>query len=317
MIVKFVGNSSPVKWDTQKKQIYNCNSCGANLEEDVFSSFSEVYSICKREHSNYMNYYVKGSGGDPNSICVIHQHDCKCGEQFEVCFSSKFEPLGSFPNDEREFFISHVSGESLVRIDGLYSRIDCQSILEKYLMRWKYSSKMVFIVYPFVGNSWSNKDAEKTLDLWDDLLKVLSDERALIVTRSETVKILKEHLAGSIENFDSLNNAGRINPVVSNIKTKENFHAKFYAAIYGDSVEVLVGSHNIHGGEYIENFMFKTYSLKEFINLYTFNLGITPMLSDPNYQEKVLVIDCRKAPVASIESFRDNLLQALTKYDIS
>jgi len=215
-----------------------------------------------------MSYYLKGRNGDPNSICVIHLHECKCGEQFEVCFSAKFNSLGRFPNSEREFFISHVSGESLVKIDGLYSRADCQSILEKYLMRWKYSSQIVFVVYPFVGNSWSNKDPEKTLDLWDDLLKVLSDERALIVTRSETVKILKEHLAGSVENFDLLNNEGKISPVVSNIKTKQDFHAKFYAAILGDSVEVLVGSHNIHGGEYIENFMFKTYSLSDFINLY-------------------------------------------------
>ncbi|MGR5364743.1 hypothetical protein [Photobacterium damselae] len=317
MIIKYLEDVQPVTWDTQSKTIYSCNNCDANLEEDIFSSLAQVFSACQSEHANYMNLYNKGRYGDPKSICLIHSHKCNCGEHFDVCLSSTFNPIGTFPTSEREFFISHISGSPLSRIDGLYPRSDCQSILEKYLMRWKHSSQMVFIVYPFLGNSWSNKDPERTLDLWDDLLKVLNDERALIVTRTETVKILKEHIAGSVKEFDKLEAQGKINPIVSNIKTKQDFHAKFYAAILDNRVEMLVGSHNIHGGDYIENFMHKTYSLSEFIDLYSFNLGIMPMLSNPEYREEVLIIDARKKPIATVESFKNDLLQALTKYNIS
>lgn len=43
-----------------------------------------------------------------------------------------------------------------------------------------------------------------------------------------------------------------------------SFHSKFYAGVYKDKVEVLVGSYNVHEGAILENLSFKTYTIAEF-----------------------------------------------------
>lgn len=317
MLIKAVGTLPVVKWDTNKKEIYKCNVCDTNLENKVFDSLGSSLSKYRGKYSDYMILHDKGRYGEPKSVTLIHPYTCSCGENYEIIFSTEFNALGKFPDEEKEFFISYISGSSLARIDGLYPRVDCQAILEKYLMRWKYSSRIVYIAYPFVGNSWSNNDADKTLDLWDDLVKVLNDERALIITRAETFKTFKLHLASSLENYDELVKNNMVRPVVSNIVTKQNFHAKFYAAIFENRVEVLVGSHNIHGGDYIENFMFKEYSLSDFIDLYAFNLDVIPMPSDPDYKEETFVIDGRSAFKSTIADFKKDLFEGLANFNVS
>ena len=49
---------------------------------------------------------------------------------------------------------------------------------------------------------------------------------------------------------------------------KSDFHAKFYCGMSADTVEILVGSFNIHEGTYVENIHLLTYSFDEFKERY-------------------------------------------------
>lgn len=56
------------------------------------------------------------------------------------------------------------------------------------------------------------------------------------------------------------------------IKTKARFHAKFYAGIFNNHVEVLAGSYNIHTGCGLEQVSMKNYNKDVFKNKYMDNL---------------------------------------------
>lgn len=72
---------------------------------------------------------------------------------------------------------------------------------------------------------------------------------------------------------------GLLNPTerALNRKTatfKQKFHAKFYCGLSADRVEVLVGSFNIHMGDYVENIHLRSYSYEEFARRYLLGMAL-------------------------------------------
>lgn len=53
-------------------------------------------------------------------------------------------------------------------------------------------------------------------------------------------------------------------------------HAKFYAGVYDDYVEVIVGSYNLHSSSYCENMMLRRYEPEQFSRSYLapFNVSL-------------------------------------------
>lgn len=54
----------------------------------------------------------------------------------------------------------------------------------------------------------------------------------------------------------------------SAVKLFHKSHAKFYAGVYDDHVEVIVGSYNLHSGSYYENMMLRRYEPEPFSRNY-------------------------------------------------
>lgn len=78
--------------------------------------------------------------------------------------------------------------------------------------------------------------------------------------------------------FDELERYGLEDKVVSSGITKQGFHAKFFAGVSNEMVEVFSGSANLLRGPSIENVSFKRMSVDQFENKYMKVIGYGGLL---------------------------------------
>ena len=195
--------------------------------------------------------------------------------------------------DTRGMIPIHKGNLSLTKqIDGLYTRDECFSILDYCLRRWTMIANQVVITVPFIGFHYNNKRCKnQVLYFWSFLNNVLDMQKTLLITRKSEFNKLKVYLNEQKEGktYDFMKYWGKLNQLLdaatsvgskkirSNKRKIEkeqqvfytnNFHSKFYAGVYEDRIEVLVGSYNVHEGNVFENLFFKEYSLEEFRTKY-------------------------------------------------
>lgn len=169
--------------------------------------------------------------------------------------------------------INGVSIESLY--DGVHTRNRCFSLLENMLRRWRLTANEVFFVSPFIGMQYKNEKYEQqTRAFWDWLSSVLDYNKSRLITRKGSFNLLREAIDKSEEDFNKLKKWGELTEIIrqaaeydgrkknskeSSVILYQKFHAKFYAGVYDDHVEVLTASYNLHLGDYYENFTLKRY----------------------------------------------------------
>jgi hypothetical protein len=201
--------------------------------------------------------------------------------------------LSDVSYDTRGMIPIHKGNLSLTKqIDGLYTRDECFSILDYCLKKWTMIANQVVIAVPFIGFHYNNKRCKnQVLYFWSFLNNVLDMQKTLLITRKSEFNKLKVYLNEQKEGktYDFMKYWGKLNQLLdaaTSVESKksrsnkrkiekeqqvfytDNFHSKFYAGIYEDRIEVLVGSYNVHKGNVFENLFFKEYSLEEFRTKY-------------------------------------------------
>jgi len=106
------------------------------------------------------------------------------------------------------------------------------------------------------------------LGVWDWLFKNADAERVTLITRKATWTRFRNAHNESGVSFADLERYGLQEKVVSEGETKQDFHAKFFAGVSTDGVELLSGSANLVRGPSIENISFHRMSLERFQDRY-------------------------------------------------
>ena len=198
-------------------------------------------------------------------------------------------PIGDDAFNVNGFTCIHKGKVVLNRlIDGLYTRDECLSILDFCLKRWTITSKQVVIAVPFIGFHYNNNRCKNQVScFWAFLNSVLDMKKTILLTRKAEFNRMKKCLNELKENesFDFKKYWGKLDELqiaadvaLQRRKRKEKysphnseyvyftnkFHSKFYAGIYDDRVELLIGSYNVHKGEVLENLTFRECTIGEF-----------------------------------------------------
>lgn len=194
--------------------------------------------------------------------------------------------------------IGHTSMRMSDAIDGVYTRDQCQTIVERELRRWSLLCRQVVFASPFIGlGIYGKHHYEETKNYWEWLNSLLDPHRTLFITRKRTFTSLKKAFKETGGNYNKLKEWGRLNELIAaaedykgakgtgTVRLFEKFHAKFYAGIFDDHVEVLKGSHNIQTGDYLENLSVSLYSISDFEEKYLRPFGMT--LPDAPAMDKV------------------------------
>jgi len=223
------------------------------------------------------NWFLAHSERAPEGISARVETACTCGRTHEARFYRKFSE--DFPERAADYWLIDVAsaervldGGKTLDVDGIFSRDDCIAILEKLLLRWQAGHSAVLLAAPFIGFNFPGAK-KKVPNLWNWVPKHTDPAKTLLITRKATFNLLKEVTKDTEMDVEFLKSWGLLNPTLAILEEKKaffktDFHTKFYCGISADSVEILVGSFNIHEGSYVENIHLLRYSLEEFSRRY-------------------------------------------------
>lgn len=287
--------SEPLRptFDYASCPIYFCANCSSNLEPAVLDSLRRHYQDVEASLANYSNYYLASSfAGNPHYVFVFLPVACSCGSTLRAFFYFKFLRDGEMPSSENQIMLAEIEPRKPLSeiVDGIYTRDDCLTFLEKFLIRWRVLSQITFLAVPFIADRFQSE--EKVLDLWDKLLAHVEPEQAAIVSRKGSWRLLDK----ALEKYGGrslLQSAGRLHPTVRHPFSKQKFHAKFFAGMGKTVTECLIGSHNIYPGNYLENLLQKDYPTGVFFDRYLDPMNTYPVAPIPERQALVLSFDGR------------------------
>lgn len=258
-------------YDLDSKPLYRCGACNGNLEVLAYAALEAHLAAVQRAYAGYLNWHLAHRGDAPEAISVWLDVSCSCGAEHRGRFYREFSEDVS--QAASEFWLVDVEGDApTLDVDGIYSRDDCITILEKLLLRWRALHSAVLLAAPFIGFNYPGS-RKKVPELWNWVLKYTDPTKTSLITRRATFKLLKDASKDTEQDVEFLKSWGLLNPTVAALDEKKaffktDFHAKFYCGMSADSVEILVGSFNIHEGTYVENIHLLTYSFEDFKKRY-------------------------------------------------
>ena len=244
--------------------------------EDINYELSASYRFLLQQKKideklrNYYNISLKGRSADK---CIITQdYRLENKVRYTALWAKTLKKECDYSS--KNFYLIGHSPMPDTWIDGVYRRYDCMHILERCLMRWKYLSNQVVIATPFIGFPYQTPNKQKeVLALWEWLDELLDMTKTTVITRRSAYTLWKKNW-DSIDDIkiDDLRTLGLFDPLLAEadanrLHFKQNFHAKFYAGIFDDRVEVMSGSYNLHTGMYYDQIAVRSYS-KDFFMEY-------------------------------------------------
>ena len=247
-----------------------------NLEITADACFKKIDSLVDKELNGLYNVWVKSMAGyDDVERCIVTQeYECE-GKLYEAKWGKELKNDATFCT-KHFYLIKHTGSDK--NIDGVYPRDEMMAYLFRCLMRWKLIANQVVVVTPFIGFDFpysKEKDRTDLIVLWNLLNSTLDLERTTFITRVSTYGSLKkcqEKLdvpADVLRKWDLMNNLQKMvdNPK-TRVKTKAQFHAKFYAGVFDDHVELLSGSFNVQTGGVLEQMHLRKVSRELFKSNY-------------------------------------------------
>jgi len=260
--------------------LYLCAKDSTNLEWSARNALQIYITEILANYYTAVNYLLKG--GTKHDIALVRVPvTCTCGREHTATFYTRLA-MGSEvgPSSEDDFLLADVSGAVMEEtLDGIFSKNDAMDILEKLVIRWNLLADQILIVSPFVGTTYISN--EKQLTIWSWLLGMLNAEKSVFLTRGATYTAYKKAMESSGIPIDILEKYGLENKIVSMNVKKQDFHAKFFAAVSEGGCEVMSGSANLVRGPSVENINFRVMSKVKFEERYLERMNLKKSLPAP------------------------------------
>lgn len=261
---------------------------GRFLDDIADSELRKYKEVIDKECQDFHIAYLSGNIGCRAINRLLVKIDISTDEYFVFAKVISSEKDLSFSN---LCFVGSAKSHLDQIADGVRDRDECFSILNSLLIRWNLFVREVFFVTPFIGFPYRNdNNDEHVRNFWNWLGKTLDLNKSTFVTRRISITRLTQAYDNQKETFEELKSWDMLNDLTvfayeydgrkkkykdGYVKIYQQSHAKFYAGVFDDYVEVLSGSYNLQLGNYMENLTFKRYSKadfkKKFLDPYSFS----------------------------------------------
>lgn len=240
-----------------------------------------------KELSTLRNGYLAGVAGADD----IDRLEIRVGLTDRKC---RFMKAVKSENDFTVDGLTLVEVEGLdpaAMINGIYTRDRCMAVLDGMLRRWQLLCREVFLVSPFIGFQYNNEKCKREIRaFWNWLGQVVDIKKARFITRKNTFTTLRKAYDDTDTPLDERIGWHDVSDLIaeasvydgrkeefrnSRLKFFQQSHAKFYAGVFDDYVEMLIGSFNIHSGEYRENLTFMRCPIEKFEQDFLKPYGVT------------------------------------------
>ena len=272
--------------DDCEKHEYSVKKCTIWKHNGV--NYEEIAIDCLKNLENDINVRLDGI----RNACLAGQFYARSIEKllFKVWVNDEQYVLLQKDVTHDDFSLKNilpigVSNVSICEvIDGVFPRDKCFAMLNFLLMRWNMLCQQVIFASPYIGFVQNtSKYNEQIHNFWEWLGATLDMHKTLFITKKATFtrfKMAMEELGIDYQQekkWDSLTqlvkaadeyDGRKRESAKSPVQFYQHFHAKFYAGVFDDHVEVLVGSYNIHQGLTLENLILKIYRTDEFREMY-------------------------------------------------
>lgn len=246
------------KYDFEKHPLYICDNCESGLEVASLNKLKENWALISEPYWNYTNWALgKSRGPAPENIVIKYSITCNCGQPKTVFAQSKYHENTHFEN--HSFNIINIVGSKNLSevIFGVYSKTNIMAWLYKLLSRWNFLYDRVYIISPFVGHQFLPKD--KLVSSWLTLLGYLDPRKTEILVKSGQARSFKNAFTNINEtSYEEMERFNLGSSLISDIKSKANFHAKIFCAVSQNRCEIMNGSSNLVEGPSFEVINFDT-----------------------------------------------------------
>lgn len=260
--------------------LYRCAKNSSNLEmlakNDLQTNIAEIISA----YGTAVNYLMKGGAKHDIALTRVPV-TCSCGGKHTATFYTRLA-MGTEdgPRSANDFLLADVSGAVMEEtLDGIVSKDDAMDFLEKLVIRWNLLAEQIVIVSPFVGTTYMSN--EKQLTIWNWLLGMLNAEKSIFLTRGATYTAYKQAMETGGIPVDLLEKFGLENKIVAMDVRKQDFHAKFFAAVSDRGCEVMSGSANLVRGPSVENIGFRLMDKAKFDERYLDRMNLKKPFPTP------------------------------------
>ncbi|MBU9663871.1 hypothetical protein KTF22_18515 [Burkholderia multivorans] len=260
--------------------LYRCAKDSSNLEGLAKETLKAGIDGVLAAYGAALNYLLKG--GEEHDIALARVPlACSCGGKHTATFYTRLAMGGEAgPRSEDDFLLADVSGSMMEEtLDGIVSKDDAMDFLEKLIIRWNLLAEQILIVSPFVGTTYMSD--EKQLAIWSWLLGMLNAEKSVFLTRGATYTAYKKAMETDGIPVDLLEKFGLENKIVAMDVRKQDFHAKFFAAVSERGCEVMSGSANLVRGPSVENIGFRVMERAKFDQRYLERMNLKKPLPTP------------------------------------
>ena len=263
--------------------IYLCDENDSNLELKAKNALEQNLGDIKKQYVAAINYCLGNRTPNYEFVVIKLKIDCDCMREHIATYYCKFLLNGTIQESLDEYLLADITSTNLEdNIDGLFSKNEIMTMLEKLIIRWNLFKDKIFIAAPFVGHQWLKKGDK--LSTWKWLLSRLDHKKTIFLTRKATHTSYK-NLLKDVDGLDHgfLEQYNLENKIISAEVTKQDFHAKFFIGMSEGISEVMSGSANLVTGPSIENINFKRLSRKKIESKYMNKLKIdVPKVSSVN-----------------------------------
>ena len=284
-------NRRSFTYDYHGRSLYECSSCAAGLDLEVFNAMLEVFDRLRDGSYDYFSWSLKSGGSDPEYIISRLPVECGCGKVMTAYVGKPYSQDHNFTASD--FSIFNVIGAKKLPDTikpGIYSKSQVMEWLYKLLPRWTMLYDTIYLMVPFVGHLYMKP--EQLVGIWEALISRIDPEKVRLVTKKEQLNLFKkayqEHYQLDYQQLEKLNLSSRfVNETVTNSKV----HAKVYAASSPFGCEVYSGSANLLPGPSKEVMHFTEVSHFDFEDCFLKPLGVTSIVPNSTKHRYSLLLD--------------------------
>lgn len=276
--------------------IYSCPKCGSKLDKLALRTLWKKKKWRKviGTHSSLINYLMS-HGPDITWFFVFHQIKCYCGWVTYAVHRMRIIINPEIPTTQKDLPLIAILNASF-EVDGIYLGKRIKGMIAAFLTRWNRLADIVLICSPFISSRF-------TSGMWEWLMKQLFPYKFYIITRPPSFgfrkrlpihKVLKEkneekarwELAKlALTDLDEFEEK-IISPLWADehVIRRKKFHAKYYAGIFSDHVEMIHSSFNLFEREeqQLENVAFRLYSPNSFFSMFVKPFRIEKLTVPPD-----------------------------------
>lgn len=267
-------NETIHEWRTYSdKHFWKCGEL--NLEELADQALQPLKGTIKDFLYSFKQAYLAGQlwAAYNERLFIVQKYEYE-GKTFKAVWAKEVKSEHDFEFDGL-YLVHHNCNDP---IDGIYSRDELLLYLERLLVRWKILCSHIVIASPFIGFDMQfskPEDKKEIIYLWRLLNGLLDSEKTTFLTRANTYSSLKKAQSTfeinpkELKQWDLMFDLQRkFDNKNTRDKAAEQFHAKIYAGIFNNEVELFSGSYNIQSGPILENMTLNSISKESFISNY-------------------------------------------------